>query len=119
MFPSDLQVDLGVSDNDGRTALHYSVTGNSLPSAQAIMEAMVGGRGLCATPFSVGVVYIMCHALLNGCGLFNPNLVTLQPNDINLVDKENGWSALHLACGTNTVDIATLLASHPRSVNPQ
>ena len=51
-----------------------------------------------------------------GCTYIVDYEFLFQPNDINLVDKESGWSALHLACGTSAVDMATLLVACPRSV---
>lgn len=38
------QADLGVSDRDGRTALHYAVTTRSLPCVQTIVETRVSDQ---------------------------------------------------------------------------
>ena len=36
-----MQADLGISDNDGKTALHYAVVQRSLSCAQAIVSLVV------------------------------------------------------------------------------
>ncbi len=41
------QADMGISDKQGRTALHYAVTCNSLPCVQAIVETNVEEHFLC------------------------------------------------------------------------
>lgn len=44
---SSTQADMGVSDKQGRTALHYAVTCNSLPCVQAIVETNVEVHSIC------------------------------------------------------------------------
>ena len=46
------------------------------------------------------VLFVVCH---------------VQPNDVNLVDKDRGWSALHLACSDDkNADLAQVLMDCPR-----
>ena len=66
-----LQADLGVSDDQGWTALHYAVSRQSLPCVQAIVETNVN---------------LMVVAVANNCGdKINPyrktTLIWLIPTD--------------------------------------
>lgn len=87
------QADMGVSDKQGRTALHYAVTCNSLPCVQAIVETNVG-------VLSISDLFLILNAYL-------------QPHDINLVDTA-GSSALHLACKEGLLEIISYLSSFQR-----
>lgn len=55
------KADLGISDNHGRTALHYAVICKSLPCAQAIVETKVWANALF---YSIITCIYICPAIV-------------------------------------------------------
>lgn len=93
-----LQANLGVSDQEGRTALHYAAITNAVLCIMAITQACVSG-------------WKNVHG---SCQLYSLHffLPSVQPNDVNLVDC-NGRTALHLACQIGSVECIKALINSP------
>jgi ankyrin repeat protein len=105
------KADIGISDDQGRTALHYAVMCNSLPCVQAIIETNSNDMNLIDTA-GQSALHLACA---NGSSEVVHYLLSFQSCDINLQD-EKGSTALHYSVRTNNPGLIQVLLSKGASV---
>ncbi|CAI8052884.1 Putative ankyrin repeat protein MM_0045, partial [Geodia barretti] len=105
------KADLGISDSQGRTALHYAVLYNSLPCAQAIVETSPNDINLIDTA-GQSALHLVC---IHGSQQLLQYLLSISSCHLNLQDK-TGNTALHYAAMENRLDLVKMLLSKGASV---
>ncbi|XP_064386094.1 uncharacterized protein LOC135334732 isoform X2 [Halichondria panicea] len=103
----DAKADLGISDVDGRTALHYSVLQRKLSCAHVIVDTVPNDVNLVDT-----VGWSALHVACNDNNLEFVSLLAASPGcDLNLKDKE-GCTPLHIAVKRNCPQAIKILVAN-------
>lgn len=101
------KADLGISDDDGRTALHYTVTYKSLQCTQAIVASVPNDVNLVDTA-GQGALHVACY---EGQLDIAQYLCSYSSCDVNLKDQL-GLTPLHLAVQRNHLPVVSVLLEH-------
>ncbi|KAL5506185.1 hypothetical protein EMCRGX_G007779 [Ephydatia muelleri] len=107
----EAKADISVSDQDGRTALHYAVSQNYLSCVQVIIETDPNDINLVDT-VGWSALHLACQAGFFECVKC---LVSCPNCDYNLKDQ-NGCTPLHIAVKYNKEEVVKILVNKGASI---